>query len=76
MKQFTYWLTHYIHFYSLHVISSAVFLIVGWGARLDMFRETEIGVLLVCFFMWGHGEFLHVHENVEFGIKQTDSCCD
>ncbi|KAJ3047994.1 hypothetical protein HK097_010977, partial [Rhizophlyctis rosea] len=54
MKQFTYWVTHYIHFYSLHVISSAVFLIVGFGARLDMFRKTEVGVLLAVFFMWGH----------------------
>ncbi|KAJ3033330.1 hypothetical protein HDV00_006486 [Rhizophlyctis rosea] len=54
MKPYTYWITHYLHFFTLHVISSAVFLIVGWGARLDMFRKTEVGVLLAVFFMWGN----------------------
>ncbi|KAJ3297206.1 hypothetical protein HK104_000723 [Borealophlyctis nickersoniae] len=54
LKTWTYWLTHYVHFYVLHVLSSAVFLIVGRVMRLEFFTRTDPGLLIVMFFLWGH----------------------
>ncbi|KAI9092841.1 hypothetical protein DFS34DRAFT_596408 [Phlyctochytrium arcticum] len=54
LKTWTYWLAHYIHFYSLHVMAAIVFLVAGRIAKIDMFVRTNAGVLIIIFFMWGH----------------------
>ncbi|KAI8919374.1 hypothetical protein DFJ77DRAFT_508257 [Powellomyces hirtus] len=56
LKVWTYWLAHYIHFYCLHVLASAVFLIVGTAARMEMFTRTSPAVLILVLFMWGHAQ--------------------
>ncbi|TPX65501.1 hypothetical protein SpCBS45565_g05163 [Spizellomyces sp. 'palustris'] len=56
LKAWAYWLAHYVHFYCLHILSAAVFLIVGRAARMDMFTKTGPGVLILMMFMWGHAQ--------------------
>ncbi|KAJ3187378.1 hypothetical protein HDU85_006666 [Gaertneriomyces sp. JEL0708] len=56
LKTWTYWLAHYIHFYCLHVLSSAVFLLAGLAAKMTMFTNTHAGVLILMMFMWGHAQ--------------------
>ncbi|TPX48095.1 hypothetical protein SeMB42_g01671 [Synchytrium endobioticum] len=54
LKSYTYYITHYIHFYILFIISTAFFLIVGRLSRLELFSRTGPGVLVFLFFTWGH----------------------
>ncbi|TPX33602.1 hypothetical protein SmJEL517_g03582 [Synchytrium microbalum] len=54
LKSYTYYLTHYIHFYVLYIVSTAFFLIAGRLGRLDLFTRTSPGVLVFLFFTWGH----------------------
>jgi ABC-type multidrug transport system fused ATPase/permease subunit len=54
LKSIAYFLTHYAHFYSLHLLSSTFFLFTGWLVRMDMFVKTDLGVLVLIFFIWGH----------------------
>jgi hypothetical protein len=56
LKTWTYYLSHYIHFYMLHILSSAIFLLIGAAVRMDMFVKTEPGVLILMFFIWGHNQ--------------------
>ncbi|KAI8825016.1 uncharacterized protein EV422DRAFT_242205 [Fimicolochytrium jonesii] len=56
LKVWTYWLAHYIHFYSLHILSAAVFLIVGAAVKMSMFTKTSPGVLILVLFIWGHAQ--------------------
>ncbi|KAI9355131.1 P-loop containing nucleoside triphosphate hydrolase protein [Zopfochytrium polystomum] len=54
MKPWAYYLSHYVAFYLLFAVSSALFLISGRIARLSLFTKTEISILLLLFFIWGH----------------------
>ncbi|KAJ3003704.1 hypothetical protein HKX48_001635 [Thoreauomyces humboldtii] len=56
LKVWTYWLAHYVHFYSLHVLSAFVFLVAGRGAKMEMFTRTSAGVLILVLFVWGHAQ--------------------
>ncbi|KAJ3213533.1 hypothetical protein HDU67_002781 [Dinochytrium kinnereticum] len=54
MKAYAYYISHYITFYVLFAISTIIFLIAGRFFRLDFFTKTEISVLAIMFFFWGH----------------------
>lgn len=54
MKSFTYYLTLYIHFLILGIISSLIFLIAGYAFGMEMFRRTSWLVLLIVFFVWAN----------------------
>lgn len=53
LSSFTYYSTHFVHFFVLHVIASVIFIIAGAIARLTFFAKTQAGVLIIVFFMWG-----------------------
>jgi hypothetical protein len=53
LKPWAYYLTHFIHFYTLHLISSAIFLLSGWIAEFEMFTQTDLNVLWTVFAVWG-----------------------
>ncbi|KAJ3015871.1 UNVERIFIED_CONTAM: hypothetical protein HDU68_012527 [Siphonaria sp. JEL0065] len=54
LKSWTYYLSHYVTFYILYIFSAAIFLIVGARSGLTFFSQTQIGVLIILFFVWGH----------------------
>ncbi|KAJ3070188.1 hypothetical protein HDU99_002746, partial [Rhizoclosmatium hyalinum] len=54
LKGWTYYLSHYVTFYILYIFSTAVFLIVGSRSSLTFFTQTQTGVLILIFFIWGH----------------------
>ncbi|GBB91646.1 hypothetical protein RclHR1_01900011 [Rhizophagus clarus] len=54
LKNFAYYLTHYIHFYTLHVITSLFFIITGLSFNMEIFTKTEPLVYIILFFIWGH----------------------
>ncbi|OZJ06092.1 hypothetical protein BZG36_01131 [Bifiguratus adelaidae] len=53
LKVRTYYMTHYLHFYSLHVLSTLVFIIAGFACQMELFTRTQPGVYLLLFFIWG-----------------------
>lgn len=53
LKPAIYYISQYITFYILYVVSAAIFLISGWVARLDMFARTDATVLIVLMIVWG-----------------------
>ncbi|KAL7746288.1 hypothetical protein RI367_008359 [Sorochytrium milnesiophthora] len=56
MKSYAYYLTHYIHFYTMHIMAVAVFILTGVAFRLDFFARTDPGVYILLFFLWGHAQ--------------------
>ncbi|KAI9002146.1 hypothetical protein DFJ74DRAFT_696885 [Hyaloraphidium curvatum] len=54
MTSFTYYLTLYIHFLILGIISSAIFLIAGYAFGMELFRRTSWIVLIIVFFVWAN----------------------
>jgi hypothetical protein len=54
MKGFTYYLTLYIHFLILGIVSSLVFLLSGYAFGMELFRRTSWWVLLIVFFVWAN----------------------
>ncbi|KAI8927349.1 hypothetical protein BC831DRAFT_549185 [Entophlyctis helioformis] len=54
MKELSYYISHYIVFFILYVISTAIFLISGYVSKLTIFTVTETGVLILLFFLWGN----------------------
>ncbi|KAI9356786.1 hypothetical protein DFJ73DRAFT_758520 [Zopfochytrium polystomum] len=56
MKAWAYYLSHYVTFYVLFAISSIIFILVGFGARLTLFTKTATAVVLLLFFTWGHAQ--------------------
>lgn len=53
MKEWAYYLSHYVVFYILYCISSIIFYISGYVAKLTMFTLTDVSVLALLFFLWG-----------------------
>ncbi|RHZ90058.1 hypothetical protein Glove_8g107 [Diversispora epigaea] len=56
LKSFTYFLSHYIHFYTLHIITSIVFVVTGLFFKMEIFTKTQPGVYILLLFIWGHIE--------------------
>ncbi|CAG8580036.1 3827_t:CDS:2, partial [Racocetra persica] len=56
LKGFTYHLSHYIHFYLIHIITTLVFVITGLIFKMEIFTKTDPGVYVILFFVWGHVE--------------------
>ena len=56
LKLWIYYFVHYCHFYSMHILSSTVFIITGVISRLDFFVRTDPLVYIILFFMWGHAQ--------------------
>ncbi|RIA88469.1 hypothetical protein C1645_826331 [Glomus cerebriforme] len=54
LKNFTYYLAHYIHFYTLHVITTLFFIITGLLFHMEIFTKTDPLVYIILFFIWGH----------------------
>jgi len=44
MKTWVYWLTEYIRFYVLHILSTIIFIVTGFIFRLNFFTLTDPGV--------------------------------
>ncbi|KAJ3379607.1 hypothetical protein HDU92_006560 [Lobulomyces angularis] len=53
LKAWAYYLSHYITFFILFLISSAIFLIAGVFSGLELFVKTEKLTLVVLFLCWG-----------------------
>ncbi|KAJ3058532.1 hypothetical protein HK102_010453, partial [Quaeritorhiza haematococci] len=51
-----YYLTHLVHFYSLHILSSLFFLITGFLCNLELFTRTAPAVLFVVWLVWGFAQ--------------------
>jgi hypothetical protein len=47
-----YFLSNYITFYALYIISSMIFLVTGYIAKLEFFTNTDKGLLVLMFFLW------------------------
>ncbi|TPX33896.1 hypothetical protein SmJEL517_g03315 [Synchytrium microbalum] len=56
LKMWIYYFAHYLHFYSLHTISSLVFIIAGKISGTEFFSLTSWWALLVVFFVWGFAQ--------------------
>ena len=49
-----YYLSLYVQFFINYLLSSAVFLITGYIANLELYRNTDWLILIVLFLLWGH----------------------
>ncbi|KAJ3029940.1 UNVERIFIED_CONTAM: hypothetical protein HDU68_010626 [Siphonaria sp. JEL0065] len=58
VKTWAYYLSHYVTFFILFFISTLVFIVVGKGAKLDMFTKTSPAVLVVLFLLWGNAQIV------------------
>ena len=56
LSSWSYYVTHYIHFYILHIFASMVFILAGLATGLDFFVKTNAGVYILLFFFWGHAQ--------------------
>ncbi|CAG8636281.1 17603_t:CDS:2 [Acaulospora morrowiae] len=56
LKSFTYYLTHYVHFYVLHILTTLIFVIAGLLFKMEIFTQTQPGVYIILLFIWGHVE--------------------
>ncbi|KAJ3196136.1 hypothetical protein HK101_009969 [Irineochytrium annulatum] len=54
MKSWAYFLSHYVTFFILFVVSSLIFLIAGRLSQLEFFTNTQLGVIILLFFVWGN----------------------
>ena len=54
LKSWVYYASEYVHFYILHIFSTAIFIITGIITRLDFFLNTDPGAYVLIFFIWGH----------------------
>ena len=54
LKHYAYYMTHYIHFYILHVTNSAFFVASGLVFKMEFFSRTSPPVLYLLFLIWGH----------------------
>lgn len=54
LSTFTYYLTHYLHFFTLQIISSIIFVISGAIFQLKFFIGTDPGVYLILLFLWAN----------------------
>ncbi|KAJ3115049.1 hypothetical protein HDU96_001276, partial [Phlyctochytrium bullatum] len=46
-------LINYLTFLFLFILSSSIFIATGNIARLDLFLKTQLGILVILFFLWG-----------------------
>ncbi|KAI9224622.1 hypothetical protein BC828DRAFT_402117 [Blastocladiella britannica] len=53
LKLRTYYMAHALHFYSLHILSTVVFLVTGIAFQLQFFTQTALAVLVCLFIVWG-----------------------
>ena len=56
MKNFPYYVSHYVTFFVMYVVSSFIFLVSGAIGKLTMFTLTGPGLLVWMFFLWGHNQ--------------------
>ena len=54
MKNFPYYVSHYVTFFIMYVISTFIFLVSGAVGKLTLFTLTETGLLVWMFFLWGN----------------------
>src|SRR6185312_2195078 len=54
LKNYAYYMTHYFHFYFLHVINSVFFVASGLAFKMEFFSRTSPPVLCLLFLIWGH----------------------
>lgn len=73
IKSWTYYLSHYITFYVLYVISTFLFLITGKGMDLSFFTTTETGVLVLLFFVWG--AFSLIQDTTRSRLHSSSQLC-
>ena len=51
-----YYLAHYVHFFTLHILSSVFFLVTGFLVNLELFNLTAWSVLVMVWLTWGHAQ--------------------
>lgn len=56
MKSRNYMISQYITFYCLFLLSTAIFLIAGSRAKMELFTLTDPGLLIIVFLVWGHAQ--------------------
>ncbi|KAJ1330269.1 hypothetical protein BSLG_009584 [Batrachochytrium salamandrivorans] len=56
LKILPYYVSQYVTFYILYLISTTVFLLTGFFCNMTMFTLTSPGVLILLFFVWGHNQ--------------------
>lgn len=56
LSSISYYVTHYIHFYILYIISIIFFIIAGFIFQMELFTQTQPGVYILLFFVWGHAQ--------------------
>ncbi|KAI8925025.1 hypothetical protein BC831DRAFT_284716 [Entophlyctis helioformis] len=54
MKTLSYYVSHYVTFFILYAVSTAIFLGAGYVAKLSFFTLTESPVYVLLFFIWGN----------------------
>ncbi|KAI3643918.1 hypothetical protein MP228_010082 [Amoeboaphelidium protococcarum] len=54
LSSLQYYLTHYLHFMTLQIGTSIVFIISGFIFQLSLFTQNEIGVLIVLLLVWAN----------------------
>ncbi|CAG8552654.1 4879_t:CDS:2 [Paraglomus occultum] len=58
LKDYAYYMTHYIHFYILHTINSVFFVASGMAFKMEFFSRTSPYVLCLLFMIWGHMQII------------------
>ena len=58
MKKWAFYFVHYVEFFILHIIASAVFIITGVASQLDFFTRTDPGVYIILFILWGNAQIV------------------
>jgi hypothetical protein len=53
LKSSYYYISHFVTFYILYAVSTAVFLVSGKLSKLSFFSATQPSVLLLLFAVWG-----------------------
>lgn len=54
VKTAAYYISHYVAFFLLYMISAFFFLITGYNGKLTLFTLTDSGVLILFLFVWGN----------------------
>ncbi|CAG8815504.1 11897_t:CDS:2, partial [Gigaspora margarita] len=54
LSSIVYYFTHYLHFYILYIITSALLIVTGYFLKLTFFTLTDPWLIVILFFIWGH----------------------
>ncbi|KAJ3316944.1 hypothetical protein HDU76_001458, partial [Blyttiomyces sp. JEL0837] len=58
MKSWAYYTSQYVTFYILYAISTFIFVLTGHLFNLELFTKTDLSVIVLVFFVWGHVQII------------------